>query len=41
MKDSYDVVIVGGAVIGSAVAYFLAANPDFDGAIWPSLGLAS
>ena len=27
MKTSYDVVIVGGAVIGSAVAYFLAANP--------------
>ncbi|UJW86537.1 NAD(P)/FAD-dependent oxidoreductase [Devosia sp. SL43] len=33
MKDSYDVVIVGGAVIGSAAAYFLAANPDFDGSI--------
>lgn len=33
MKDAYDVVIVGGAVIGSAVAYFLAANPDFDGSI--------
>lgn len=33
MKDSYDVVIVGGAVIGSAVAYFLAANPDFDGSV--------
>lgn len=33
MKDSYDVVIVGGAVIGSAVAYYLAANPDFNGSI--------
>lgn len=33
MSPSYDVVIVGGAVIGSAVAYFLAANPDFDGSI--------
>ena len=33
MKPAYDVVIVGGAVIGSAVAYFLAANPDFDGSI--------
>ena len=33
MKPHYDVVIVGGAVIGSSVAYFLAANPDFDGSI--------
>ncbi len=33
MKDSYDVVIVGGAVIGSAVAYYLTANPDFDGTV--------
>lgn len=33
MKPRYDVVIVGGAVIGSAVAYFLAANPDFDGSV--------
>lgn len=28
-----DVVIVGGGVIGSAVAYFLAANPDFAGRV--------
>jgi len=33
MKKSYEVVIVGGAVIGSAVAYFLAANPDFIGSV--------
>lgn len=33
MRDSYDVVIVGGAVIGSAVAYFLTANQDFDGSV--------
>lgn len=33
MKTRYDVVIVGGAVIGSSVAYFLTANPDFDGSV--------
>lgn len=33
MNSSYDVVIVGGAVIGSAVAYFLTANPDFTGSV--------
>lgn len=33
MKDSYDVVIVGGAVIGSAVAYFLTADPGFSGSV--------
>lgn len=33
MNDAYDVVIVGGAVIGSAVAYFLTANPDFTGRV--------
>ena len=32
-KRSYDVVIVGGAIYGSAVAWFLADNPDFDGSI--------
>jgi glycine/D-amino acid oxidase-like deaminating enzyme len=33
VKARYDVVIVGGAVIGSAVAYFLASNPDFSGSV--------
>lgn len=32
-KAAYDVVIVGGAVIGSATAFFLASNPDFTGSI--------
>jgi len=31
--ETTDVAIVGGGVIGSAVAYFLAAQPAFDGAI--------
>lgn len=33
MRDSYDVVIIGGAVIGSAVAHFLTENADFDGSV--------
>jgi glycine/D-amino acid oxidase-like deaminating enzyme len=32
-RDRADVVIVGGAIIGSAVATFLASRPDFDGRI--------
>ena len=32
-KTSYGVVIVGGAVVGSATAYFLATNPDFTGSV--------
>ena len=33
MNHSYDVVIVGGAIMGSSVAFFLSRNPDFDGTI--------
>lgn len=33
MSGSYDVVIVGGGVIGSSIAYFLGATPDFAGRI--------
>jgi len=32
-NKSYDVVIVGGAMYGSSVAWFLADNPDFNGSI--------
>ena len=32
-QPSYDVVIVGGAMYGSSVSWFLADNPDFDGSI--------
>ena len=32
-SGSYDVVIVGGAMLGSSVAWFLSDNPDFDGSI--------
>ena len=31
--DSYDVVIVGGAMIGSSIAFWTARNPDFTGRI--------
>ncbi len=30
---SYDVVIIGGGVMGCAIAYFLAASDEFDGAV--------
>ncbi|MFE3838545.1 NAD(P)/FAD-dependent oxidoreductase [Pseudogemmobacter sonorensis] len=33
MRDFYDVIIVGGAVMGSCTAYWLAANSDFDGKV--------
>jgi FAD-dependent oxidoreductase domain-containing protein 1 len=32
-RDRADVVVIGGAIIGSAVATFLASHPDFDGRI--------
>ncbi|AKS44664.1 Glycine/D-amino acid oxidase [Octadecabacter temperatus] len=32
-QPSYDVVIIGGAMYGSSVAWFLTDNPDFDGSI--------
>ena len=32
-RSSYDVVIVGGAIMGSSVAWFLSADPHFDGTI--------
>lgn len=32
MKN-YDVIIVGGAVMGSSIAYFLSASPEFSGSI--------
>lgn len=32
-NKSYDVVIVGGAIMGSATAWFLTNTPDFDGSV--------
>ena len=32
-RKTYDVVIVGGAIMGSATAWFLTQNPDFNGSI--------
>lgn len=32
-KTSYDVVIIGGAMMGSSTAWFLTDNPDFDGSV--------
>ncbi|WP_422063415.1 NAD(P)/FAD-dependent oxidoreductase [Shimia sp.] len=32
-QTSYDVVIIGGAIMGSATAWFLANNPDFNGSV--------
>jgi glycine/D-amino acid oxidase-like deaminating enzyme len=33
LKSSYDVVIIGGAILGSSTAWFLTENPDFDGSV--------
>lgn len=33
MERNYDVVIVGGGIMGCSAAYFLAANPDFSGSV--------
>lgn len=32
-KASYDVVIIGGAIMGSSTAWFLTENPDFNGSV--------
>ena len=32
-RATYDIVIVGGAVIGSSIAYWLTRNPAFDGSV--------
>jgi glycine/D-amino acid oxidase-like deaminating enzyme len=32
-KSAYDVVIIGGAITGSATAWFLSDNPDFKGSV--------
>ena len=32
-KSSYDVVIIGGAMMGSSTAWFLTDNPDFNGSV--------
>lgn len=32
-KPTYDVIIIGGAIMGSSTAWFLTDNPDFDGSV--------
>ena len=32
-QQSYDVIIIGGAMMGSSAAWFLSDNPDFDGSV--------
>lgn len=31
--SNYDIVIIGGAMLGSSLAWFLSANPDFNGSV--------
>ena len=33
LQKHYDVIIVGGAIMGSSTAWFLTENPDFDGSV--------
>jgi FAD-dependent oxidoreductase domain-containing protein 1 len=33
VSDTFEVVIIGGGVVGSAIAYFLVSNPDFNGRV--------
>jgi len=33
VEGQYDVVIIGGAIMGSSTAWWLSQNPDFDGRI--------
>ncbi len=33
LHNSYDVIIIGGAIMGSSAAWFLAANRDFNGSV--------
>ena len=33
LHDKYDVIIIGGAIMGSSTAWFLSQNPDFNGTI--------
>ena len=32
-KQSYDVVIIGGAIMGASTAWFLSDNSDFNGSV--------
>jgi len=32
-QDSYDVIIIGGAIMGASTAWFLSGNKDFDGSV--------
>ena len=32
-RSAYDVIIIGGAIMGSSAAWFLSQNPDFNGSI--------